>query len=239
MPFKQSGAFTFAEVYMLGNFSKCNMIHIILLHISNDLPNPVIFSEIRSGSHRMVRKMLNKQAPHSLHPYWNIQFIKVRPFFVKINNFQHPVTKNCMPAFWIINVHGTGRQILNHRCDVFCTDGTPEKTVDQLGIKCDRYVWAILLIFHLSRVCRALELQKNNIAFIQMKWTVIHTVMHGTLFYIGNLYLRMVVPHKGIGLILRKPLVTDKKRKIITAMLFNSFWNWLVMICIGNQSPLY
>ena len=69
MPFKQSGAFTFAEVYMLGNFGKCNMIHIILFHISNDLSNPVIFSEIRSGSHRMVRKMLNKQAPHSLHPY--------------------------------------------------------------------------------------------------------------------------------------------------------------------------
>ena len=42
---------------------------------------------------------------------------------------------------------------------------------------------------------------ENNVPFFQVEGLIIYTIVHGAFFYISDLDFRMVVPHKGIGII--------------------------------------
>ena len=106
-----------------------------------------------------------------------------------------------MPAFCIVDVHRTDSKILDHRFYIFRTDGALEKSIDQLWVKSDRYIGTILLVLHFAAV-EGVGIAENNVSFLQMEGTIIHTVMHRAFFYIGDFNLRMTVPQEGIGIIL-------------------------------------
>ena len=99
------------------------------------------------------------------------------------------------------------------------TDGTLKETIDQFGIKGDRYVRTVLLIFHFSGM-EGIGIAEDNIALFQMEGAVVYTIMHGAFFYISNLDFRMAVPHKRIGIVFRQTLITDQKGKVIASMFF-------------------
>lgn len=119
-------------------------------------------------------------------------------------------------------MYRTYSKILNHRIYISGTDGTLKETIDQFGIKGDRYVRTVLLIFHFSGM-EGIGIAEDNIALFQMEGAVVYTIMHGAFFYISNLDFRMAVPHKRIGIVFRQTLITDQKGKVIASMFFSSF----------------
>ena len=144
--------------------------------------------------------MFRKQTPHDLHLYGNIQFIEVRFLFVERDDFQHMIPKSHMPVFAVINMDGTYSEILYDRIDIFGTDSTLKESIDQLRIKCDRYIGTILFVLHFSGM-QSIGIAEDDVAFFQMKGEIVYPIMHGSFFYICDLNLRMAVPHKGIGII--------------------------------------
>ena len=105
-----------------------------------------------------------------------------------------------MPAFCIVDMHRTDSKILDHRFYIFRTDGALKKSIDQLGVKGDRYIGTIFLVLHFSAV-QGVGIAENNVSFFQVEGLIVYTIVHGAFFYISDLDFRMVVPHKGIGII--------------------------------------
>ena len=200
MAFKQARTFTFTEMNVFSDFCQCDRVHVILFYVREDFADPFIFCEIRCGRKRLMWEMFYEQPPHDLHPDRYVQFVEIRLFFIKGDDFQHFFAESFMPAFCIVDVHRTDSKILDHRFYIFRTDGALEKSIDQLWVKSDRYIGTILLVLHFAAV-EGVGIAENNVPFFQVEGLIIYTIVHGAFFYISDLDFRMVVPHKGIGII--------------------------------------
>ena len=61
---------------------------------------------------------------------------------------------------------------------------------------------------------------EHNIPGFQMIGKIIDTITDSAGLHIGDLNLRVPVPHKRAGVIFRKPLVAYQEREMFAAMLF-------------------
>ena len=89
MAFKQARTFTFTEMNVFSDFCQCDRVHVILFYVREDFADPFIFCEIRCGRKRLMWEMFYEQPPHDLHPDRYVQFVEIRLFFIKGDDFQH------------------------------------------------------------------------------------------------------------------------------------------------------
>ena len=73
---------------------------------------------------------------------------------------------------WVVNqlepdeifVRGTDGKVLDNRIHIFCADGTSKKTIDQFGIKSDRNIRTIFLIYHFTGM-QGVGIAENDLTF--------------------------------------------------------------------------
>ena len=197
MAFKQPGAFTFAKVDVPGNVFEGNRISVILFNVGKDTTQPVII--------RVV----------FLDILW---LIELRLFLIKGNDLKQMLTKCTMPGLTLINADTGKPWILKHRIYIPAVYSALKKAVNQSGIKGDRNVGAVLLIFHGTGM-KSIGIVKYNIPFLQMVSQIIYLITHGALLYISDFDFRVPVPHKSTGFIFGKPLIAYKKGEMFASVL--------------------
>lgn len=195
--FKQPGAFTFAKVDVPGNVFEGNRISVILFNVGKDTTQPVII--------RVV----------FLDILW---LIELRLFLIKGNDLKQMLTKCTMPGLTLINADTGKPWILKHRIYIPAVYSALKKAVNQSGIKGDRNVGAVLLIFHGTGM-KSIGIVKYNIPFLQMVSQIIYLITHGALLYISDFDFRVPVPHKSTGFIFGKPLIAYKKGEMFASVL--------------------
>ena len=197
MMFKQPGAFTFAKVDVPGNVFEGNRISVILFNVGKDTTQPVII--------RVV----------FLDILW---LIELRLFLIKGNDLKQMLTKCTMPGLTLINADTGKPWILKHRIYIPAVYSALKKAVNQSGIKGDRNVGAVLLIFNGTGM-KSIGIVKYNIPFLQMVSQIIYLITHGALLYISDFDFRVPVPHKSTGFIFGKPLIAYKKGEMFASVL--------------------
>lgn len=197
MMFKQPGAFTFAKVDVPGNVFEGNRISVILFNVGKDTTQPVIIRAV------------------FLDILW---LIELRLFLIKGNDLKQMLTKCTMPGLTLINADTGKPWILKHRIYIPAVYSALKKAVNQSGIKGDRNVGAVLLIFHGTGM-KSIGIVKYNIPFLQMVSQIIYLITHGALLYISDFDFRVPVPHKSTGFIFGKPLIAYKKGEMFASVL--------------------
>lgn len=148
MTFKQPGAFTFTKVDVPGNVFEGNRIPVILFNIGKDTAQPVIIRAVFLDILWLIGNVRQKQPPHPLQANDHIQLIELRLFLIKGNDLKQMLTKCTMPGLTLINADTGKPWILKHRIYIPAVYSALKKVVNQSGIKGDRNVGAVLLIFH-------------------------------------------------------------------------------------------
>ena len=218
MTFKQPGAFTFAKVDVPGNVFEGNRISVIIFNVGKDTAQPVIIRAVFLDILWLIGNVRQKQPPHPLQANDHIQLIELRLFLIKGNDLKQMLTKCTMPGLTLINADIGKPWILKHRIYIPAVYSALKKAVNQSGIKDDRNVGAVLLVFHGTGM-KSIGIVKYNIPFLQMVSQIIYIITHGALLYISDFDFRVPVSHKSTGFIFGKPLIAYKKGEMFASVL--------------------